>query len=100
MPPVSYFDNNSSCVTFVDLSVGNLQSQENKLQITPNPAITTIKVTYPEPITTLSITNIVGVTLFTGKFNTEIAEVDVSRFPPGIYFLKVNETRVKKFVKQ
>ena len=47
-----------------------------------------------------SIANILGQTLFNHNFNSEKVEIDVADLPAGVYLVKINETEVRKFVKE
>lgn len=66
----------------------------------PNPATTELYVSATEKITQLSISNIAGQVVFTGKYNSELARVDIGMLPPNTYFVKVNEVEVQRFVKE
>ena len=82
------------------LSIPKYTSDIPQNTIFPNPSSISITITSTEPITSLEITNLTGQKLFTHNFNTTRAEVDVSAFSPGMYFLRINGIDVRKFVKE
>ncbi len=75
-------------------------SASSLVSIFPNPATTEITITAPDRLNTLIITNLVGQTIFNQKTNTQQVEVDVSGFPAGVYFVKINGSEVRRFVKE
>ena len=75
-------------------------AHNNTIGLFPNPAITSLTITSTDKIAIISITNLLGQTLYTHEYNTEKAQIDVSTFASGIYFIKINGTEVKKFVKE
>jgi len=70
------------------------------ISIVPNPAHNTITISATEPITSLTITDLLGQVIYTNQYNTNKAQVDVSYLPPGVYFARINGSVVKKFVKE
>jgi len=75
------------------------------LQIYPNPATTTITIQPNAVILSgtegqIIITNLLGQTVHTQNYTTPQIQIDVSTLPPGLYFVKVNGTEVRKFVKE
>jgi len=72
----------------------------NSLGFYPNPTSTSLTITSPNKISQITITNLLGQMLFTHEYNTEQVQVDVADLPSGIYFVKINGTDVRKFVKE
>ncbi len=72
----------------------------NALNIYPNPATTTLSITSPDKITQITITNLLGQAVYTQTCNTEQVQVNVASFPAGMYFVKVNDNVVRKFVRE
>jgi len=68
----------------------------------PNPAYDNLTITYTDIITQLTITNLLGQTVYcqSPNANSQLAQIDVSSLPAGVYFVRVNNTDVKKFVKE
>ena len=90
-----------------DANVSQIQNN-GFILIFPNPAYDNLNITSSTPITQLTITNLLGQSIYTLQPNTENAQVDVSGLPPGVYFVKVNLAyrqagnmeEVRKFVKE
>ena len=85
--------------TYQDLSVTSLQNN-TFITIFPNPATTSLTITSPQNIIHITITNLIGQTVYTHEYNTPNVQLYVADLPPGIYFVKVNNTEVRKFVKE
>jgi hypothetical protein len=80
-------------------------ASENRINIYPNPAFTTITIstpTTPNKNTFMTIYNISGQALFTRQITEQQTVVDVSGLPLGVYFVRVSNDRtvmVEKFIK-
>jgi len=74
--------------------------QNHCITIFPNPATNELAITDDYPITNVSISNLLGQTLFSKNFNTKKVHLDVSNLPTGIYIVKVNGSDVRKFIKE
>ena len=72
----------------------------NDFTITPNPATQFLNVTASTNITSISVNNILGQQVFGSKYNAEMAKIDVSALPNGMYFIKVNNIETSRFVKE
>jgi hypothetical protein len=81
-------------------------SAQNELTIYPNPASTRLTIHAATGLVgQVTITNILGQLVFSGHFNSQQAEIDVSGLPAGVYAAKVNgidsyHSVVRKFVKE
>ncbi len=104
-----YFDANPAVVTNTTLNtIDSIMLQtpivpvaKNKITIYPNPAITELTIeSTKQPITQITITNLLGQPIYQQSANSLLARVDVSALTPGVYFIKVNGTDVRKFVKE
>jgi len=104
-----YFDSNPAVVTNTTLNTIDSQRLQtpvvpvvkNTITIYPNPAITQLTIeSSNQPITQITITNLLGQTIYQQTANSQMAQVDVSALSAGVYFVKVNGTDVKKFVKE
>ena len=92
--------NGITCGTYYPLSIENLnKNTENKIEVFPNPATSILKINATEPIKTIAIFNFIGQTIFEALPNSETTELDVSKLPAGLYFIKINGTDVRKFIK-
>jgi len=70
------------------------------ISVIPNPAATSLTIQSNEPINQITITNLLGQTIFTHNHNTEQVQIDVANLPSGVYFVKINDCEVRKFVKE
>ena len=79
-----------------------VQQLKNKqfLNIYPNPGITTISISASYRIHAIAISNLIGQTVYNQQNNSSQAQIDVSALPAGIYLIRINETEVRKFVKE
>jgi len=80
------------------LNVTTLHS--NALSIYPNPASTELTITNTEKIINVSITDLTGREVYTRNYNTNKVNVNIAGIAAGIYFVKVNNNAVRKFVKE
>ena len=70
------------------------------LEIYPNPASTSLTISSSEKITSITLTDLLGQTVYTHEYNSEKVQLDVSALPSGIYFVEINGAEVRKFVKE
>jgi hypothetical protein len=71
-----------------------------KVSLYPNPTTQQLTIDYNEAVKQLSIVNLLGQSLKTLEINASgRLDVNVSELPNGVYFLKINEKEMKKFVK-
>jgi len=75
-------------------------NKQNIINLYPNPATTEITIMATDEISSVVITNLLGQTVFAHEYKTEEVEIDVSALPPGVYFVKINGTDVRKFLKE
>jgi hypothetical protein len=61
---------------------------------------TSLTITSSKKITSLSITNLLGQTVYNNIYNTDKVQIDVADLPKGLYFIKVNGSQVQKFLKE
>lgn len=55
----------------------------------PNPAVDILHIRSSKRGTPFQINNIMGQMMYNGTFNDEVTEVDISKLPPGTYYLKI-----------
>ncbi len=75
-------------------------ANDKTINIYPNPAITELTISAQDNITAISISNMMGQMVYATTCNTVKVEVNVAGLPAGVYFIKVNETEVRRFVKE
>ena len=79
--------------------------EKTPLQLYPNPATATLTISAPQIITSVSIANLFGQTVYTHAYNREKVEVAISALPCGVYFVMVagpdgHQQEVRKFLKE
>ena len=99
-PKIDWFDNSSTCTTYATLGINAPAYSSEHITIYPNPATSSITITAQTTIMNIAITDMVGQNIYSHRSNTRQVQVDVETLPAGVYFVKVNGTEVKKFVKQ
>jgi len=73
----------------------------NDITVYPNPATTQLTVqSTNQPISKITITNLLGQTLYSLQYNSLQVNVNIAALAPGMYFVKVNDGEVRKFVKE
>ena len=87
--------------------VASVSSSAPVIDIYPNPATSVLTIActnWQNNAAPVRITDITGRELYTGTITstggTGSTQVDITSFPSGIYFIKVDNNEVKKFVKQ
>ncbi|HPE75606.1 MAG TPA: CotH kinase family protein [Draconibacterium sp.] len=66
-------------------------AENSLLKIYPNPAKTVVNIMWDETIVNLQIFDLTGKTVYINEnVDTELAHIEVSTFPPGIYILKIS----------
>ena len=88
------------CPTCVGLSVAAV-SNAHPLTIYPNPATNSLTISSADqPISQVTITDLVGQVVLTHAYNTKLAKIDITSLAQGIYLIKINGAEVRKFVKE
>jgi len=82
------------------LEVNNVYQQTDQIQLFPNPATKEITIISDQQISFLSVSNVLGQIVYSSDGNTEKIQLDISPWPAGTYFVKINGTDVKKFVRE
>ena len=72
----------------------------NELSIYPNPASTELTIAASTNITSLVISSLTGQTVYQSRPGAERLQINISGLPAGMYFIRVNDTEVRKFVKE
>jgi type IX secretion system substrate protein/beta-propeller repeat-containing protein len=70
-----------------------------QITLFPNPTQNELMITAPYTITRVAISNMLGQTVYTRAYNADQVQVDVAGLPTGVYFVKINDIEVRKFVK-
>lgn len=104
-------DDNQSMNGYVDIffaklnplipaSIHQINLNSNNIFIYPNPANTGITITSTDSITSVSITNLIDQTQYNKSYNSEQVQINIADLQPGIYFVKINCSVVKKILKK
>jgi sugar lactone lactonase YvrE len=95
-------DFGNSRIRKVNMSVLNVDNLEGMESVTlyPNPAQKTLSISSPGRISRVSIINVIGRIVTSHDFDAEKVQVDISNLPTGIYVAKINNSVVRKFVKE
>jgi type IX secretion system substrate protein len=73
---------------------------EPSITIAPNPVVNEMFINSTSKINTVAISNLIGKTVYAHNFNSEDVQVNVAALPGGIYIVRINDTEVRRFVKQ
>jgi len=70
------------------------------VRIYPNPATASLNISAPDKITSITISNVLGQAVYTHQYNSPQVQVNVADLPTGVYFIRVNDSVVRRFVKE
>jgi len=73
---------------------------QNAISVFPNPAYSKLTIQSTQGTHTVTITNIVGQVVYTQTANANKVELNVSMLSAGVYFVRVNDSYVQKFIKE
>ena len=101
----NFLDYNNTNVTSncsgINLSTENVEFQENKLALYPNPASSILNIATKAIIDSISVSDINGRFVATNLFDSN--KIDVQNLQSGIYFIRIesnSESKTLKFVKE
>jgi len=80
--------------------IQNTQVDGNPISVYPNPAMNKIFIEATYAIKSVSITDVQGRLLFSSEYNALQISVDIADIPSGLYFVKVNNEKHIRVVKQ
>ncbi len=111
VPLSSCYDSSMSAIVTVAASTTgiNMVVTQPSIFLYPNPATTSLTITSADKITHITITNLLGQTVYSSQFAVGslpagqaglLASIDVASFPAGMYFVRVNDNVVRKFAKE
>ena len=72
----------------------------SNLIISPSPTNRYINITAQNVINNISVTNMIGQLVFTAVYEIDKVQLNVSELPPGMYFIKINNTETRRFIKE
>jgi hypothetical protein len=87
--------NSTNCVTGID-------ENENyaNVAVFPNPANASVRVDSENEFRTIAVYNALSQLMYTHNEKTKSVSIDLSDFQNGVYFIKIDEHKVKKIVVQ
>ncbi len=78
----------------------NSINSNNQTDVYPNPVHDELFVTGKNKLNNISISNVFGQAVYYQDCNTEKAALDISNLPCGVYFIKINGSETRKFLKE
>ena len=67
----------------------------------PDPASNSVSISTPgKVVASVSIFNVLGAVVYQQLYNADLVTIDISKFQPGIYFVRVNNSTTLKFIKE
>ena len=91
----AYIDN----IERIDFTAVPRTNVKNNIKVFPNPVVDVLNVTFTDSKAEVSIYNSLGLLVDSAVFVGKNANFDVSKYVPGLYFVRVNGGSVVKFVK-
>jgi uncharacterized surface protein with fasciclin (FAS1) repeats len=91
----AYIDN----IEKLDLTAVPRTNVKHNIKVFPNPAVDVLNVTFADAKAEVAIYNSIGLLVESAVFTGKNARFDVSKYAPGLYFVRVNNGSVIKFVK-
>jgi hypothetical protein len=92
--------NKYDTVASIPLTVAKVGGGINYITLYPNPAEDELTIVSTEKITSVTILNLVGQKVHCGNYNTNELHINVSDLPAGVYLVRINDSEVRRFVKQ
>lgn len=89
----------ASLVITIDQPVGLSSKLAQTVNVYPNPVVNELNVSFTTPKATVALYNSLGRKVQEVFVNGSQVKVDVSSYASGVYFVKVNNDKVVKFVK-
>ncbi len=92
----------SSFPLVVELCLAGVKTigmQSTHIDVYPDPATNTLNITSSDKINQITFTNILMQVVFCHYYNTRSVQAGIAELTPGIYFIRINGTEVRKFIK-
>jgi hypothetical protein len=99
-PKVEWLNNTSSCTYYATLDVDQLSLSHSEPTIYPSPSANEITISSTDKISTIELRNYLGQIILTREVNAKQVQIDVSDLSAGMYVVRINNTYVRKLVKQ
>ena len=93
--------NGYSCDSIILIALGTAKPvKPDEVLIFPNPVQDELTIKASKDIDQVTITNILGQTIFAQAYNSWVVQIPVGNFSPGVYFVRINGATIRKFVKE
>ena len=92
--------NGNACGVADPAGVNNTMLANNTIILFPDPATTLLTISATDKINSIIVTNLFGQTVYSHSYAAEKVQIDVAPLPSGTYFVKVNGSEIRRFVKQ
>ena len=109
---ITYTVNNSCGITYATENIRVLTAslcdsisrvstvnEQGDIKIFPNPTSISLTVVSTSTINQITISDLLGQTVYYQSYNSPQVQVDISDLPNGVYLIKVNDSVMRKFVK-
>jgi hypothetical protein len=100
---VYYTHNGITCGSYIShtaLAIDQVNKSMEAISVFPNPATDKITIIAADKIRSVTISNLLGQNMSNTEHNSSKVQVSVSGLPAGIYFMKINGTDSKRFIKE
>jgi len=87
---------NTACSPLYVPKVNN----EPQVELFPNPGSGQITVTGNSTIKELAVYNVIGQEIFHDSYDIEKVQLNLKYIPAGVYYIKINNSEIRKYVKQ
>ncbi len=92
------YDNGGCYANNVENITGPIYSDDVVLY--PNPTQNELNITSSDKITDISVVNLLGQVMYKNVFDSRRLQLDLSRYPAGVYLVKMNGNIVRRVVKE
>jgi carboxypeptidase T len=102
---IGYYFDNVSITTVQDTpsAVHDINAYTSSVTIQPNPAHDELTITASGKINSITVSNLLGQTVYYSQYDQSIIPLDISRFPAGMYIVRIatgsGQNMIGKFVK-
>ncbi len=87
------------CGTPAPNAVADVAAIAPQISVFPNPVRGELTVVSSEPINALTVSNVLGQTVYSSRYDDKKVVVDMSVLPAGVYLLRINGVAIKRFLK-
>jgi len=81
-------------------AVINIATPGGEITLFPNPTEENITITASVTIRNVVISNLIGQEVYSGSYSSDKVVISLAKLPPGIYIVRVNDSKVYKITKE